>query len=490
MLHDIKNTVKQSVIYGLSRISSKLISFILLPLYSITFSVSEYGVIVRIETLWQILWALFLFGLESGIVRWFTQIEDTKKRKTFLFSVTAFVLILNALLVIGIYFLSDPLSFLIFGTHSYSNLVWLAALIAILETIYFIFFLLLRINEKATLYAILAVATSLLNLVFQYYFISYTNIKIDGIFISKIISPLVIVVALLPYYMRHISIGFEKEYLKELIKYSFPIMLATLVSTLLNQSDRYILGYLTNSAEVGIYGLGYNICGLINLLIISPFTLAFSVISWKKLKDDNAKRFYTKNVTYLFFAVIYFSIAISLFTPHVIKVLTLNTDYWKAKDVVPWIAFSIPFYGIQSISIFSFYVTKNTKYILYFYISALAVNVAFNFLLIPYFKMYGAAISNFISFLFLSLIFYLYSKKEYYFKYEWYKMALSLILGILLVFPFFYFQINSNLLQIILKLIALGLFPFLLIPFGFYEPVEIDRIKGFVNKYLFNRIIK
>ena len=490
MLQDLKNTIKQSVIYGLSRISTKLISFILLPLYSITFSVSEYGVIVRIETLWQIFWAIFLFGLESGIVRWFTQIHDPKKRKTFLFTVTVFVLMLNTILVISIYFFSDPLSNLIFGTHAYSNLVNLAAIIAILETIYFVFFLLLRINEKAKLYAILAIITSLLNLGFQYYFILYTNTKLEGIFIAKIISPFVIVVILLPYYLKHISFGFEKEYLKEILKYSFPIMLATLVSTLLNQSDRYILGYLTNSAEVGIYGLGYNICGIINLLIISPFTLAFSVISWKKLKDDNAKRFYTKNVTYLFFAVIYFSIAISLLTPHAIKILTLNTDYWKAKDIVPWIAFSVPFYGMQTISIFSFYVTKNTKYILYFYVSALIINIAFNFLLIPYFKMYGAAMSNFISFLFLSLIFYFYSKKEYFFRYEWFKIISSLIVGILLVFPFFYFQINSNLLQIILKLIAIGLFPFILLPFGFYEPIEIESIKGFINKYFIKRLNK
>src|SRR5205085_7605752 len=146
---------------------------------------------------------------------------------------------------------------------------------------------------------------------------------------------------------------------------------------LLNQVDKYLLGNITGLNNVGIYGLAYNISGLINFLIVSPFTLAFTVISWKKLKDENAKRFYTKTITYLFLAVTYVSVIVSLFTPHLIKIFTLKTDYWLASNYVPWIVLSMPFYGMHFIGVFSFYVTKKTKYVLYTYTIALLSNVVF-----------------------------------------------------------------------------------------------------------------
>ena len=119
--------------------------------------------------------------------------------------------------------------------------------------------------------------------------------------------------------------------------------------------------------------------------------------------------------------------------------------------------------------------------------STLVINLVLNLLLIPPFRMYGSAIANFISFYILSLLFYYFSKKEYFFEYEWNKLYLILCVSILSVFPFFYFTIQPLYLQILLKLFALVIFPLILYPFGFYEKIEIESIKGFLNKYLFRK---
>lgn len=484
MLKDIKNTVKQSAVYGLSRVSTKLISFILLPLYSLNFSVAEYGVLVRIETLWQILWAFFLFGLEPGIIRWYTQFSDINNKRVFLFSVSAFLFITNIIYTVIFFYFSGFLSLLIFGTSDFSTLVFYASLIASFEALIFLVFLLLRINERAFLYSLFSIVITLLNLLIQVYFILYTSNKLNGVFIAKILSPAIVLLILLPYYMKFIKIGFDAKAFRQLIIYSIPLMIAGVVATLLNQSDRYILGYLTDSAEVGLYGLGYNICGILNFFIIGPFSLAFTVLAWKKYKDDNALRFFTKSVTYLFYSIIYLALILALITPLLIKIFTLNENYWQAKDIVPWIAVSVPFYGITYIGYFSFYVTEKTHYMLWAYLIALAINIISNFILIPHFKMYGAAISKFISFLALCLIIYHFSRKNYFFKYEWRKIFNMIAVYILLVFPFFYFKFDNSFLETVLKITAVILFPFVLYFLNFYELIEINSIRGFLNKYL------
>lgn len=487
MLKDIKNTISQSAVYGLSRISTKLVAFILLPLLTLNFTVAEYGIFVLTESLWQILWSVFLFGFESGIVRWYLEIKDKQKQKRFLFSVSIFLLVFNLLLTALIYLFSGPFSTLVYEQAGYEKFVMYACFIAIVETVSFVIFLLLRIEERAKMYSAMAVITTLISLIMQVYFLQYTNIKLEGVFLSKIFAPLIIIIALLPYFLKHISFRYEKKIMNELLAYSLPVMIASLVSTLLNQIDRYILGSLTDLTNVGIYGLAANISGLINFLIISPFSLAFTVLSWKKLNDANAKRFYTKTTTYLFLAVTYVSMIIALFTPHLIKIVTMKTDYWVASSYVPWIIIAMPFYGIHFVGVFSFYVTKNTRYVLISYLTALIVKVILDFALIPSFGIYGAAAANFISFFMMCVIIYLYSKRNYFFEYEWLKIILVLILYFALTIPFFYFTFESRSLEILLKFGAAAVFPLLLYVTRFYEPVEIAGVKGFFNKYLFRK---
>lgn len=485
MLKDIKNTIKQSAVYGLSRISTKLIAFILLPLLTLNFTVPEYGVYVLTESLWQILWAVFLFGFESGVVRWYLEITDELKRKRFLFSVALFLVVFNSLLFILIYLFSGPISSIVYENTGLAKFVIYASMIAAVESFSFIVFLLLRIEEKAKLYSILAVLSTLISLVLQIYFLQYSQIKLEGVFISKIAAPLLIIIVLLPYFIRHIKIGIERTLLSELLKYSFPIMIASLVITLLNQVDRYILGSITGLRDVGIYGLAYNISGLINFLVVSPFSLAFTVLSWKKLKDDNAKRFYTKTITYLFLAVIYISLIIALFTPHLIKIFAMKTDYWTASKYVPWIILAMPFYGIHFVGVFSFYVTKKTKYVFISYLIALAVNVICNFIFIPKFGIYGASFVNLGSFMVLCIAIYYFSKSNYFFEYEWYKIFLMMFTYTVLAAPFFWFTFESRTIEILLKVLAVMIFPLILYIFRFYEPIEIKTFRGFVNKYIF-----
>jgi O-antigen/teichoic acid export membrane protein len=468
LLKDIKNTIIESAIYGLSRISNKLVGFIIFPLISVYFGLNEYGIIVRIDSLWQILWAIFLFGFESGIVRWYTLIPNTSQQKKFLFTASLFLLLINLIFILVFYLSSGILSKVLFDNFNYNKLIIYAALIAFSEVFSFLVFLILRIEKKAALYTIFSILYSIILLALQYYFIVYTSYKIDGIFISKILAPVTIIILLFPYYIKHLKIGIDYKNFIELLKYSFPILAGGLAVTLLNQSDKYILGIITSSDNVGIYGLSAYIAGLITMLIVSPFSLSFTVYSWQKLKDDNAKRFYTKSITYLFFVCLTAALCLSLFIPHVIKIFAAKPEYWLATPYVPWLALSVSFYGIHFISVFSFYVTKNTKYIFYSYFLSLTLNILLNYILIPLAGISGTVAASMISYFMLPLTLYLFSKSQYYFSYEWLKIF-KLISVYSLLFT--------------AKIISIFLFPVFLYFIKFFEPIEIEKIKLIFLKY-------
>ena len=485
MLKDIKNTIKQSAVYGLSRISLKFISFFLTPIYSIYFTVSEYGVLDRFERFWQIILAISLFGIETALLRWYTLTENPEKRKSLVFSILSFLLILNLIVIsLGTVF-SGQISYFIFDTEIYYRIIIYTFLIAAFEALLMIPLSILRAENKPVKYLVLTISSALINMAMQFYFLFYSDIKLEGIFISKFIAPFLIFIILIPYLIRHISIKLDRLELMDVIKFSFPLMLTSIVSVLLNSVNRFILGFIDNQNDVGLFSLASNISGVITALLISPFQLAFNVIFWQKLKDANSARYYTKSMTYSVFLYVWGALLLSLTIPYLIKIyIPKNMAYWEASDLVPILSLSLVFYGMLTIAYMSYHHAKRNDLIFYFQTGALILNIILNYLLIPYFKMYGAAFATFFSFCILIMVMYKYSSKFYFIKYETYKITVMIILAGVIMAIFFYVKITPKWLDITVRLLSVIFYPILLYFFKLYEEIEITSIKSIAKKYL------
>jgi O-antigen/teichoic acid export membrane protein len=408
--------------------------------------------------------------------------NDDAKRKL-AFTVFAIVALINTVFLVAGFFLGDTLSTLLFESSQYSMLILICFGISFAESLIGIPLVILRMQEKATKYLTVVVTSTLISMGIQLYVLFFGTDKITGIFIAKLVAPLFMLLVLTPMMARYFRFSFEKIIAKEVMIFAFPLMIASFVSMMLSGQDRFILGYLTDSREVGLYGLGYNIAGVLNFLIVAPFAMAFPVIFWKKINDENAPRFFTKSVTYGQFIITWSALALSLFAPHLIKIFALNTDYWAASPVIPLLAYAFVLMNMQVTGHMSFYHSKKTNVVLMIYAVATIANFLLNLLLIPYFKMYGSAVANFLSYLICVIMIYRLSPRYYFIKWELYKLVLMLLLAIILTLPFYLIDIKNNLMEILLKTIAIGLFPLMLYLFRFYEEIEITSIKGFFLKY-------
>lgn len=483
MLSDIKNTVRQSAVYGLSRISLKLAGFILFPLYSLYLSVDQYGVVVRAEIFWQIINSFLLFAFETALMRWAANAGSEDERRRLSFTVFAVVALINFLfMAVGLMF-SNAISGLLFDSPVYNSLVLICFGISFAESLIGIPLVILRMREKAGSYLAVVVSSTVISMAIQLYVLFYAEDKITGIFISKLIAPVMMLVVLTPMMIGYFRFRFDRIAGREVMAFAFPLMLASFVSMMLSGQDRFILGYLSDSREVGLYGLGYNIAGVLNFLIVAPFAMAFPVIFWKKINDGNGPRFFTKSVTYGQFIVTWAALALSLYAPHFIKVFALNPDYWAAAPVVPILALTFVLTNMQVTGHMSFYHSKKTNMVLLMYIIATAANVALNYLLIPAMQMYGSAVAKVISYLICVVLIYVLSPRYYFIKWEMNKLILMTVVAAVLTVPFYLFDIGNIWLELMLKTVALASFPFILFVFRFYEEIEITSIKGFFLKY-------
>jgi len=93
MLDDIKSALKNTIIYGIGNLSTKLIGFILLPLYTEYLTVHDYGILGVLEVSSQVVITIFSFGLYQAFFRWYWDKRYINRQRSVFFTCLVFSII-------------------------------------------------------------------------------------------------------------------------------------------------------------------------------------------------------------------------------------------------------------------------------------------------------------------------------------------------------------------------------------------------------------
>ena len=482
MLEKIKYLLKHSFIYSISNLATKASGVILLPIYSSFFSVSEFGILGILEITISIFTETLNFGLGQALIMLSNQNEYSEKRKSIFYTLSlASLLIVVVFIVLGE--IALPIVASIFkNTSEFYFFLKLSLYIISIRVINLFFSNKLRTDEKSFWYTSSNLLKLGLTLGFIILFVAFKKMGISGVLYSYLISEIIIFFLLLPSMIKSMQVHFEKNFIGTAIKFGFPLIFTTIAMLILNVSDRYILKYFTNYKELGLYDLGYRISGVVNMFIIMPFNLALMPIAYKIYKQEGDKRYFSKLLTYLTFLLVWISLVISLFSEYIIKIFALNPEYWGAAKVIPIIVFSYIFFGMRIVANIGMLLTKKTKSLALITIYASLLNIVLNIIFIPKYGMMAAAYSTLISFIFLYIMTYRVSQKNYSIPFENTKVYLTILIGVMLYLAAA--SVNLSMIPgIFLKIVVIIVFPFILYLIRFFEAREIDSLVGFYKKW-------
>lgn len=487
MLGDIKNTIKQSAVYGLSRIALRGVSLILIPVYTAKFSADTIANINLMESFWQYLFTICLFGVETAIINFCTSETNESVRKKLLFNFFSILVVNSLVFAVFSNLFSGDLSSFILKSDSYSRVITYCFYISIFESLLIMPLTIARINSKPVLYTIITVSSITINIVLQLYFIMVLALDFEYVFLAKFIAPVVIFVITLPYLIKNLSLNFESSSLSKILKFSFPLMIAMLLSLLLNSIDRFIQTDFVDKQQIAVYTIGYGFGSVTNAFILAPFSLAINVIFWKKINDANFRRFMTKSSTYLFFAMILSSLFLVMFMPYAIKLLVRNAELWESLLIIPVILFANCFVALFTFPSLDMYYKRKTNIVLYIIIASLVFSFAANFIFIRYYGIYASAVIAVVSYILMIGMGYFATRRYSFTEFEKYKIGLLSVLYIIFGGISYFMNIQNVYLDIFLKLLIIFLFLFLLYLLRFFETIEIESIKGFIRKYIFRK---
>jgi O-antigen/teichoic acid export membrane protein len=213
------------------------------------------------------------------------------------------------------------------------------------------------------------------------------------------------------------------------------LVLAALAGWFLNAGDRYILNWLADREAVAAYEWSARLAGLINMLLVQSFQLAFTVVGLKALASG-AAGFYRR--TFRHFAIWTGAaiLVLSVWTPEGMRVLIwlfdIEAAYLQASTLVFPLALGFGAYGIYIIVNNALLSSGKTGVIGANIVGVAVLNAALNIALIPYLGALGAALSTTFSYAVLAGVAAFTARKEIAVTYPWRVAALVTILLVVL----------------------------------------------------------
>jgi len=483
MLDKIKHLAKHSFVYSISNVALKASGIILLPIYTKYFTLEEYGRLGLLLITIIIFSQSLVLGQGLSIIRFNNTVGYEGKRKSVFFTITFFILVvIGIFLILTEIFLTDIAS--LFGDPKiYERYLNICIYIVAVITLNNLFLSKLRADDRSITYTLSGIVKLFVMIALSVYFIVYQGSGIEGVLYAQLAGELSNSVFVLPLMFKEINPVFDKTIIKESLRYGFPLIFSSMAINLLNGSDRYIIKYLLNDAQLGLYELAYKVAGVHNMFLILPFNLTLFPLAFKLFKKENDKRYYSKIKTYFAFILVWAGLALCVFSEEIIMLFAQSDSYYPAYSVVPWIVLAYILYGVSLVSSLGMYLTGNNHYVAYITLFCAGLNIALNFWLIPYYGIMGAAVNTLIAFFILDLLSNLASNKYYRIKFENYKLFKVFFIGTALYLISVYFNDSTFFLKYFGKFLLIIFFPFILFYWKFFEDKELSALQGAVTKW-------
>lgn len=485
MLKSIKTSFKDTIIYGLGNIAVKIVGLILIPLYTDPkyFTTDQFGVLGMLEISALVLTSMLASGLPQSLTRWYWDKEFKNNQKGIFFMSLSTQVIVSLLFCVALIPLSGSISLMIFSKTDWSRVITLVILASAIQAVNNVINTLMRLQSRSVLYSVTNLLKLVIVLALTLYFILSKKMGLEGIYLAQVIGNGVIVLFLLGYTLKNTRVFFDRIIFKSMNAYGFPLLLANISAALFTVIDRVSLNSLTVLKSVALYNLAFKIASVIKLVLVDSMKLAIGPMMIKRMDSPDNKRFYSKALLYSSYVLMFAIVGVSLFSLEIIKVIATSKTYWEAVAIIPVISMSIFFINMKDITVYGLHIAKRTRIIGIIVVFSTVVSLALNILLIPVWDITGAAVATLLSQFIYWYVCYHYSQKAFYVPYEIGKLTIMLATGAVLSFSGLLINNLDPLPRIIIKTVCFASFPFILLLFNFYEPVELQAIRGFVKKW-------
>jgi O-antigen/teichoic acid export membrane protein len=388
----LRSTLKHGSVYGIGVILSRLIGFLMLPIYTRLLAPADYGVLEILSMTIDLLAFLTAMGLTAAVTRYFYFYEGSEDRKAVVSS--AMVVLIGVFFFVTAVILpfAPNLANLLLGDRTHTNLVRLALVVFFLGSLIEIPFVYLRAKQASSQVVGYSLLRLVLTLTLNIVFVVVMRWGIRGVLLSSIISSAIIGVILFTITVRETGLVVRWPIVARMARYGAPLIVLNLGSFALHNADRYYLRAYASLTEVGIYALAYKLAMLISVLVSGPFNQIWvpKALEIERAEGSGAVPVLKEILSYYNLALVAAAFGVAVFGEVVVRVVA-GVEFAAAARPIPVLCVAMVLFSSRLMSQTGAMIRERSDLIAWSTGVATAAVIVLNFLLIPRFGVMGAA---------------------------------------------------------------------------------------------------
>mgnify|MGYP004463160697 FL=1 len=390
--------IKNIGVLTLSNLGSKILAFLLIPLYTSVLSTEQYGVFDLAQTTVSLCIPILSINISSAALRFAL---DKDKDKKDVFSV-GILYILFAIIIFSSAFICNKY---VGALNIFVDYTGIIILMFSSNILYDYLSQYCRGIEKITDIAIAGIISSVTLLGSNIIFLLLIKAGLEGYMfaycLSNIIPSFYLILKLkLWSYWRNPNN--KRNLQKEMTDYSKPLVVDTISWWINNASDRYIVMAFCGASITGIYSVSYKIPSLLNLFQ-NIFNQAWLLSAVKENDETKTTDFYENVYKIYNTGMTVVCSGLLVFNKLIAKILFAN-DFYNAWKFAPFLMISVVFGGMCGLLGGMFAAVKQSRINAMSSFSGACINIMLNIPLTFFFNALGASFATLMSYFTVWLI--------------------------------------------------------------------------------------
>lgn len=384
--------LRQIIGYIPSNVVPAVISFATIYLYTRILTPAAFGAYSLVFTIVLIAQTSFFNALPLAVLRFLPGADLAGRRDGYLKETYSVFYAIAVIVVAGFAAVS-----LMLGPNQ-SHLLHFAAPLLLVRSAVAVNQAINRASDRMWRYNVIECAHAILGLLFGLLFIFTIGRSTEAVLLGLMTSAGLCALAdiglmLAPF--RRVAGPINWKNLFQLVNYTWPLVTVAITASLLQLSDRFIVGTLGSAAMLGIYAVAYSLVERPTSLISSSVTIATFSMAVRVLETDgrDAGRIQAgKNGAVLLAMVIPACVGLAMTSPNIAAVLVGPEFREGVAALIPIMCFTALCHGVRAHFVdHAFHLAGRPDLMLWTYAPAALANIIINLLMVPHYGMFAAA---------------------------------------------------------------------------------------------------
>ncbi len=427
---------KNTVIYAIGNIGLRGASFLLIPIYTYFLSKSDYGLLATLLISIQLMLIFANLGMQTCLVRFTKEYEESNRVGALVGSCVVLNILAGLALAGASFALLMPFFRSILHINDVRIYVAMVCSVVLVESLNTLVMSYYRVQNQALRFSIIGISLAVMLALTSFILIRVFSLGTKGALLAYIATYggglLFVSLDVFP----KTGIGVSVSLMPRLLRFGFPLVFSMSGHTAIGAVGIYLLSYFAGLETVAIYALGWKLAGLMVVVLIYPFSLAFEPYVFTSLGSTDIRARLSRLLTYLVLGITLVSFVLLAASRLLLPIIApgYGSSYLVIVLLVPGMTFMAMYYfgGTLISAVQKTYLVGLTMTI------GSIVSAILNYALIPVIGWYGAVIALDVTYILVGSALFILGRRIFPMSVEWRRIgiATTLLIGFVLFFLF------------------------------------------------------